>query len=159
MKIKYLLMDVDGTLTNGKIYISNEGEAFKQFCAKDGCGIRELLPPAGITPVIITGRVSTIVQNRCAELDITMCFQGVKNKIRKLDEILAGTGYTYENMAYIGDDLNDLSCMRAIKGAGGLVGCPADAAKEVRETADFVSSRNGGDGAVREFVEWLLAGD
>lgn len=155
-KIKYLVMDVDGTLTDGKIYIGKDGEIFKVFDIKDGCGIHDLLIPTEIIPVIITGRSSKILENRCKEIGITELYQGIKNKVEKLDFILLDSGYSYSNVAYIGDDINDLSCMKLIKEAGGLVGCPSDAVKEVCELADFVSSRNGGNGAVREFIEWII---
>lgn len=150
--IKYLVMDVDGTLTDGKIYMGNDGEMMKAFDIKDGCGIHDILIPAGITPVIITGRSSKILENRCKELGITNLHQGIRNKIEKLLTITTDLS----TVAYIGDDINDLSCMEPIKEAGGLVGCPADAVKKVIELADFVSLREGGNGAVREFIEWLV---
>ena len=153
-RIKYLIMDVDGTLTDGKIYMGNDGELCKAFSIKDGCGIHDILIPAGIEPVIITGRSSKILENRCKELGIEKLYQGVSNKIEKLDEVLQGGSYS--EVAYIGDDINDLSCMKVIKEAGGVVGCPADAASEVLDITDYVSVKNGGDGAVREFIEWLL---
>lgn len=150
--IKYLIMDVDGTLTDGKIYMGNDGEVMKAFNIKDGCGIHDILIPAGITPVIITGRSSKILENRCKELGITNLHQGIRNKIEKLLTITTDLS----TVAYIGDDINDLSCMEPIKEAGGLVGCPADAVQKVKNIADFISTRNGGNGAVREFIEWLL---
>lgn len=155
-KIKYIIMDVDGTLTDGKIYMGNEGEMFKAFNIKDGCGIHDLLIPSGIIPIIITGRSSTIVEKRCKELGIKELYQGISNKKNKLDDILNNTKLAYENIAYIGDDINDLSCMKVIKEAGGIIGCPADAVKEVINISDFISSKNGGEGAVREFIEWIL---
>lgn len=109
--VKYLVMDVDGTLTDGKIYISSEGELCKAFNIKDGCGIHDILIPAGITPVIITGRRSDIVLNRCKEIGITEIYQGVCNKIEKLHEITTDLS----TVAYIGDDINDLSCIIQIK--------------------------------------------
>lgn len=150
--IKYLVMDVDGTLTDGKIYMGNDGEVMKAFNIKDGCGIHDILIPAGITPVIITGRSSKILENRCKELGITNLHQGIRNKVEKLLTITTDLS----TVAYIGDDINDLSCMEPIKEAGGLVGCPADAVQKVKNIADFISTRNGGNGAVREFIEWLL---
>lgn len=156
MRIKYFVMDVDGTLTDGKIYMGAEGEVFKAFDIKDGCGIHNILLPSGIVPVIITGRSSRILENRCRELGISEVYQGVEKKTEKLKEILLKNGCEYHQAAYIGDDINDLSCMEMIKSAGGMVGCPADAAKEVKEIADFISSRCGGCGAVREFIEWVL---
>ncbi len=153
-RIKYLVMDVDGTLTDGKIYMGNDGEMCKAFCVKDGCGIHDILIPAGIIPVIITGRTSKILENRCKEIGIEKLYQGISNKIEKLDEVLQGE--SYGEVAYIGDDINDLSCMSVLKKNGGIVGCPADAVGKVLDIADFVSDRNGGDGAVREFIEWLV---
>lgn len=150
--VKYLVMDVDGTLTDGKIYMGNSGELFKVFNIKDGCGIHDIAMPAGIIPVIITGRKSDIVLNRCMELGIVEVHQGVSNKIKKLMEI---TG-DFSVVAYIGDDINDISCMELVKAAGGIVGCPKDAVKKVYDTADFVAEHEGGDGAVRDFIEWLL---
>lgn len=150
--INYLVMDVDGTLTDGKIYMGNDGEMMKAFDIKDGCGIHDILIPAGIVPVIITGRTSKILENRCKELGITNLHQGIKNKIEKLLTITTDLS----TVAYIGDDINDLSCMEPVKAAGGLVGCPADAVKKVIELADFVSTRNGGNGAVRDFIEWII---
>ena len=150
--IKYLVMDVDGTLTDGKIYMGNDGEGMKAFSIKDGCGIHDILIPAGITPVIITGRTSKIVENRCGEIGIKEIHQGISNKIEKLLSITSNLS----EVAYIGDDINDLSCMKPVREAGGKIGCPADAVKKVKELADFISTKNGGDGAVREFIEWLV---
>ena len=150
--IKYLVMDVDGTLTDGKIYMGNDGEVMKAFSIKDGCGIHDILIPAGITPVIITGRTSKIVEKRSSEIGINEIHQGILNKIEKLLSITDDLS----SVAYIGDDINDLSCMKPVKEAGGKIGCPADAVKKVKEIADFISTKNGGDGAVREFIEWLV---
>lgn len=150
--IKYLVMDVDGTLTDGKIYMGKDGEMMKVFSIKDGCGIHDILLPAGIIPVIITGRKSKILEKRCQEIGIKQIHQGISNKIEKLLSITEDIS----TVAYIGDDINDLSAMKPIKEAGGKIGCPADATKKVKELADFISSRNGGDGAVREFIEWLV---
>lgn len=150
--INYLVMDVDGTLTDGKIYISPSGEAMKAFNIKDGCGIHDILIPNGITPVIITGRSSDIVLNRCRELGITDIYQGVKDKVAMLKSVVNDLSF----VAYIGDDINDLACMTAVKEAGGLVGCPADAVEKVKEIADYIAAHDGGDGAVRDFIEWII---
>lgn len=151
--IKYLVMDVDGTLTDGKIYMGNDGEMMKAFDIKDGCGIHDIAIPAGIVPVIITGRSSKILEKRCTELGIQNLHQGIRNKIEELLTITTDLS----TVAYIGDDINDLSCMEPVKTAGGLVGCPADAVKNVMDIADFISSKNGGNGAVREFIEWIVS--
>ncbi|SFH86157.1 3-deoxy-D-manno-octulosonate 8-phosphate phosphatase (KDO 8-P phosphatase) [Pseudobutyrivibrio sp. OR37] len=154
--IKYLVLDVDGTLTDGHIYMGQEGEIMKAFSAKDGYGICHIGMPNGIIPVIITGRTSRIVENRAKELGITEIYQGVGDKFAKLTEILEKSGVELNQCAYCGDDMNDYDCMKRIQEAGGLVGCPADACDEVIELADFVSKKDGGRGAVREFIEWMV---
>lgn len=153
--IKYLIMDVDGTLTDGKIYMGHEGEMLKAFDVKDGCGIKDILPNHGIIPIIITARESKILENRCKELSINHLYQGERDKIGRLKEILQDDT-KLSQCAYIGDDILDIQCMIPVKEAGGKIGCPADAVKKVKDIADFVSSKNGGDGAVREFIEWLI---
>lgn len=150
--VSYLVMDVDGTLTDGKIYMGSEGELCKAFNIKDGCGIHDILIPAGITPVIITGRKSEIVLYRCRELGIGEVHQGISNKL----ETLLCVASDLSKVAYIGDDINDLTCMCAIKEAGGLIGCPSDAAKKILDISDYVAEHRGGDGAVRDFIEWLV---
>lgn len=150
--IKYLVMDVDGTLTDGKIYMGAHGEMMKAFNIKDGCGIHDIAIPGGIIPVIITGRTSEIVKKRCGELGIQQVYQGIKNKIEQLNCIADDLS----QVAYIGDDINDLSCMIPVKEAGGVVGCPADEVERVKEISDFVALHNGGDGAVRDFIEWII---
>ncbi len=157
--IKYLIMDVDGTLTDGKIYMSSNGEMFKAFDIKDGCGIKDILPCYGIIPIIITARESKILENRCKELSIEKLYQSERNKIGRLQEILLEENADLSNCAYIGDDILDIQCMIPINEAGGKIGCPADAVKKVKDLADFISSKNGGDGAVREFIEWLVDGE
>lgn len=151
-RICYLVMDVDGTLTDGRIYMSPSGEAMKAFSIKDGFGIHELLIPAGIKPVVITSRSSAIVLNRCQELGIDAVYQGVGNKVEKLK----GITRELKSVAYIGDDINDLPIMKEVKEAGGLTGCPADAVESVRQFVDFVSKYDGGFGAVRDFIEWII---
>lgn len=149
--IKYLIMDVDGTLTDGKIYMGSSGEMFKAFEIKDGVGIHDIAIPFGIEPVIITGRSSEILKCRCSELGITRYYQGISDKVEYLTKI----SNDFSEIAYIGDDINDLPSMIRIKEAGGLIGCPADAVKSVKETADYICAAVGGNGAVREFIEWL----
>lgn len=157
--IKLLVMDVDGTLTDGKIYMGNEGESFKAFDIKDGCGIHDLLKPNGIEPVIITGRKSKILENRAKEIGIVCLFQGVSNKIERLDEVLAERNLELSNVAYIGDDINDLTCMKNVIAAGGLTACPYDAVDDVKSVVNYICKRKGGEGAVRDFIEWLVKRD
>lgn len=155
-KIRFLVMDVDGTLTDGKIYMGANGEVMKAFDIKDGYGIHDILPQLGITPVIITGRCSKIVQNRCEELGISLFYQGVNVKVEKLKEILSEHGGEPSEVAYAGDDLNDLHCMLYVKENGGLIGVPQDACKQVKEVATFIADSVGGNGAVREFIDYLF---
>lgn len=149
--IRYLVMDVDGTLTDGRIYMGADGEVLKAFSVKDGCGITMLLPQAGIIPVIITSRSSRALERRCEELGITHLYQGVKDKVTALKRITSDLS----QVAYIGDDLNDIPCMCVVKEAGGVVACPSDAAAAVLKESDFISSHKGGEGAVRDFIEHL----
>lgn len=152
MKIELLISDVDGTLTDGKIYTGDNGELCKAFNIKDGYGIRHILPKYGIKFVIITGRESKITERRCEELGINLLYQGVANKVECLSSLLKKLGITFNNVAYIGDDLNDLAVMSLC----GIKGCPADAAKEIKAISDFISTCKGGEGAVREFIEFLI---
>ena len=157
-----LVMDVDGTLTDGKIHISPQGELFKSFDVKDGYAIHSLLRPNGIEPVIITGRTSEIVRKRCEELNIVLVYQGISDKLRCLSNVLQelsewdGERYAYENCAYIGDDLIDLECMQQICAAGGVFGCPADAVEEIKQVSDYICTKKAGNGAVREFINWII---
>lgn len=153
MKIKMLVMDVDGTLTDGHIYIGAEGEMMKAFHVQDGYAIAHILPEKGITPVIITGRKSRIVEKRAAELKITHLHQGISDKLTKLKEVAGLLGADASEIAYIGDDVNDLDCIRWC----GITACPADAVHEVLEAAGYICHREGGRGAVREFVEQFLS--
>ena len=111
MDIKMLVMDADGTLTDGKIYMSSNGELMKAFNIKDGYAIAHLREYK-IEPVIITGRCSEIVKQRCAELKITELYQGVENKLYKLRELCNNLGVELSEVAYIGDDVNDLTCIQ-----------------------------------------------
>ena len=151
MEIKMLVMDVDGTLTDGKIYMSASGELMKAFNIKDGYAIARLRD-YGIEPVVITGRESEIVKKRCKELKITELYQGISNKLFCLNSICKKRGIKLSQVAYIGDDVNDLQCLMQC----GSSACPADAVEEVKKSAAYVCHVNGGDGAVREFVEFII---
>ncbi len=151
-KIKLLAMDVDGTMTDGHIYMAPSGEAMKAFSAKDGYGIAHLLPENGIVPVIITGRTSKIVENRAGEIGITELHQGVADKLAELKAVAEKYGAAPSEIAFIGDDLNDLSCIVF----AGVSGAPADAVDGVKREVDYVCKLDGGRGAVREFIEYLI---
>lgn len=154
-----MFLDIDGTLTDGKIYIGNQGEVIKSFNVKDGYAIAHILPLYDIVPIVITGRTSEIVSYRCAELGIRHVFQGVSNKLDKMKEILCDLCDTMscekgmKNVFYFGDDIPDKECMMISEKCG----CPNDAANEVKMVCDYISPYNGGDGAARDFIEWLVA--
>lgn len=157
-EIKYLVLDVDGTLTDGKIYMGNRGEIFKAFDIKDGAGIHDLLPKYGIVPVVLTGRHSKIVEERCRDLEIKYVYQGIKDKKTKLLEIAQKVGIPFQQegkllgIAYMGDDLPDIECLQLAE----LSGCPYNAVNEIKKCVDFVSVYSGGEGAVRDFIEWII---
>jgi 3-deoxy-D-manno-octulosonate 8-phosphate phosphatase (KDO 8-P phosphatase) len=152
MGIKMLVMDVDGTLTDGKIYMSANGELMKAFNIKDGYAIARLRD-YGIEPVIITGRSSEIVKQRCAELKIKELHQGIENKSYKLRDVCEKLHIELRQVAYIGDDLNDLPCMKIC----GYSACPSDAMIQVKESVSYVCKTKGGEGAVREYIDYLLS--
>ena len=150
-RIKLFAMDVDGTLTDGYIYMGNDGEMFKSFHVKDGLGIK-LLKDYGIVPAIITGRNSKIVENRCLELGLDEFHQGVKNKAAKLLELMDKYHITAEQTAYIGDDMNDLSAIRT----AGVTFAPADCAESLRPFIDIILTKPAGQAPVREAIDMIL---
>ena len=151
-RIKYFVMDVDGTLTDGKIYMSDNGEFYKVFNVKDGFGIKDILIPIGIEPIVVTARITDIVLRRCKEIGIEKIYMGVKYKENIIRELVTD----FSCVAYIGDDVNDIPCMKDVKKAGGVVACPKNAVKKVIEIADYISEHDGGEGAVRDFIDWLI---
>lgn len=150
-QIRLLAMDVDGVLTDGSLNIGAEGELFKAFNAKDGMGI-SLAMRNGLEIALITGRRSEIIHRRAEELGITLLYEGVKDKALQLKQIVAERGISLDEIAYMGDDLNDLPAMVQ----AGISFAPADAAKDVLKAVNAVASCNGGRGAVREIIELIL---
>jgi 3-deoxy-D-manno-octulosonate 8-phosphate phosphatase (KDO 8-P phosphatase) len=150
-KIIVIVLDVDGTMTDGGICIDSKGIETKKFNIKDGLGV-VLAQSAGIDFMIITGRSSACVEQRANELHIKYLVQGIQNKAECLRDFMSANKLQRENVAYIGDDLNDLSAMHY----AGISACPSDAADEVKTYCDFVLSPKGGEGVVRAFVEMLL---
>lgn len=149
--IKILFLDVDGTLTDGKIYMGPNGEAFKAFFAHDAQGLRKL-PKNGIETVIITGRESNMVSIRAKEMDITEVYQNVMDKPTLVKELLKKKKIKKSEAAYIGDDENDLEAMSLC----GNRACPNNATRRIKEISNFISKYDGGDGAVREYCEYIL---
>ena len=149
--IKLLLLDVDGVLTSGHIIYSGTDIETKMFNVKDGLGIR-LLQSAGIDVGIVTGRTSEALLNRCSDLGITMIYDGIKAKGEIFDIILSETHLQAHEVAFVGDDLPDLSLFKKV-GVSIAVG---DAHDAVKKYADITTCRNGGEGAVREVCEMIL---
>ncbi|MBD3792974.1 MAG: HAD-IIIA family hydrolase [Campylobacterales bacterium] len=151
MSIQLIVLDVDGTMTNGKITYSEHGDEVKSFCVKDGLAIASWIK-LGRQVAIITGRSSKIVERRAKELKIAHFYQGVHNKKEVLEELLKELGLTMENVATIGDDLNDYTMLEAAK----IAFVPANASHYVLKIADVVLNSRGGEGAVREMIEQLI---
>ena len=149
--IKVLFLDVDGTLTDGHIYMGNDGEVMKSFYAHDAVGLRKL-PKNGIETIIITGRESEIVNNRAREMNITEVHQNVMNKEEKVKEILKLKKIKKTEAAYIGDDENDYESMLLCK----YRACPQNATEKIKEISNYISNYDGGFGAVREYCEYIL---
>lgn len=150
-KIRLLLLDVDGVLTNGQIIYDGAGNELKMFNVRDGHGLK-LVQRAGIQVGIITGRKSEVVSRRAAELGIEILFQGALNKLEPYQEILSQTGLSAEQIAYVGDDLIDLQVLQRV----GFSATVSDADAAVRSRVDYVASLPGGYGAVREICDLLL---
>ncbi len=150
-RIRLLILDVDGVLTDGKLYLGPNGEEWRSSHVRDGLGIKKLIR-AGIEPLIISGRPAGGLDERYARLGITERHWGHDDKWPTLDKVLQQRGLSTDEVAVMGDDEPDLLLMEKV--AIGL--CPADAMPTVQLRADFVTPSNGGQGAVREAAEWLL---
>lgn len=150
-KLRLLALDVDGVLTDGTINIGAAGEVFKGFNAKDGLGVSCALR-SGLQVAVITGRRSEIIHRRAEELGITLLCEGVKDKYAALSQLRQSLDLEQEQVAYMGDDLNDLPAFKA----AGLAFAPHDGVDEICAAADYVTLAFGGKGAVREAVELVL---
>lgn len=150
-QVKLLVLDVDGVLTDGRIIYTDSGEQIKQFTSRDGLGLR-LLMDNGILVGIITGRISGALTHRCRNLGIDLIFDGIFNKAEALDRMARKTGIDPSAMAFMGDDLIDLSAMTR----AGVAIAVADAVDEVKARADIVTRASGGHGAVREICDAIL---
>ena len=147
--IKLIVLDVDGTLTDGRLYMDDN--CLKAFDVKDGFAIAQWIKLGGLV-AIITGKTSEIARRRKEELDIQELAQGVSNKVVELNKLLVKYSLSLDEVAYIGDDINDLGVMSKV----GFSACPKDAVSEVLERVDYIASKNGGRGAVREIFEKLM---
>lgn len=151
MSIELIVLDVDGTMTDSRITYSENGDEIKSFNVKDGLAIVSW-QKLGKKVAIITGRSSNIVARRAKELHIEHFYQGVDNKKEVLENLLENLGLSMENVAAIGDDLNDLQMLKAAK----ISFVPRDSSAYVDKIATVILSKKGGDGAVREMIEYLI---
>lgn len=151
MGIRCLVLDVDGVLTKGEITYTSSGEELKTFHAKDGMGLA-IAHAMGLQTAIITGRTSPIVERRAKELKISHLQMGSHNKSAGLQVVLDTLQVEQQEVAYMGDDLNDLGVMSRV----GLAMTPQDGVPEIKDIAHYICQANGGEGAVREAVEYIL---
>jgi YrbI family 3-deoxy-D-manno-octulosonate 8-phosphate phosphatase len=151
VKIKLFATDVDGVLTDGGMYYSEEGEVMKKFNTRDGMGI-ELLRKNKIIPVIITKENSKIVIKRADKLKVEEVYIGVEDKLKVIEELAKRYNIDFDEIAYIGDDINDLPVLEKV----GLTFAPDDAMPEIKQIVDYVTSKRGGEGALREAVDFIL---
>jgi 3-deoxy-D-manno-octulosonate 8-phosphate phosphatase (KDO 8-P phosphatase) len=152
-KIKLVLSDSDGVLTDTGVYYSARGEEMKRFSIRDGMGVERLRSLAGIESGIVTGELSGSVEKRAEKLNIKELHLGVKDKKKVFEDIIAKNGLLPENIAYIGDDTNDLEVIQM----AGLSACPADAVIQVKKEVDYITDSRGGYGAFRDFAEIIIA--
>lgn len=150
-KIKLLAFDVDGVMTTGEVTYDENGVEYKSFNVKDGHGLVRV-QHAGFITAIITARNNGTVQHRAENLHITELYQGQKYKLPALEEIMKKYNLTYDQVSYMGDDLPDICILEKV----GLKCCPNDAVDEVKSVCNFISSKDGGRGAVRELTDLIL---
>jgi 3-deoxy-D-manno-octulosonate 8-phosphate phosphatase (KDO 8-P phosphatase) len=153
LKIKLLLTDSDGVLTDNGVYYGENGEVLKCFSIRDGMGVERLRNLCNIDTGIVTGETSPSVKKRAEKLKITELNLGIKDKAGILNDILERKNVLAEEVAYIGDDINDLAIMAKV----GLTACPADAMEHVINKVDYVCRVKGGHGAFREFAEYIIS--
>ena len=150
-KIKMLVFDVDGVMTDGSVTYDENGVEYKTFNVKDGHGLVRMAQLGFIT-AIITARNNGTVEHRAKNLNITELYQGQKYKLPALEELREKYNLSYDEISYMGDDLPDICCLEKV----GLACCPKDAVEEVRDIVHFKSSKKGGRGAVRELCDFII---
>lgn len=150
--IKLIISDVDGVLTDGGIYYSEKGETLKKFNTRDGMAI-ELLRKNNIKTLLMTKENSKIVKKRATKIKVASCLIGIKKKEQELKKISRKFHIKPENIAYVGDDINDIEIMKLV----GFSISPADGLTEVKKNADYICKSKGGEGVLREIMELILA--
>ncbi len=149
--VKLLSCDVDGVLTDGGLYYDADGKELRRFHVLDGLGIQNLMD-AGVQVCIISRSTTTAIAHRAKALGITHCYLGVKNKIETMNQLLVELGLNLEDVAHIGDDINDLELLLKV----GLPVTVPRAVNEVKDIARLITEKNGGDGAVREITDMII---
>lgn len=149
---KLVITDIDGVMTDGGMYYTADGDIMKRFSVKDGWGVI-FLRKLNIPVAIMTGENTQIVAKRAEKLKIEYCFLGVKDKVAKAEELCGELGITLDDVAFIGDDINDLRLLRKV----GFSASPVNTPEYIKKEVDYVTSTHGGFGAFREFVEKILA--
>jgi len=152
-KIKLLILDVDGVMTDGGMYFTANGDELKKFNTKDGMGIIQSIKGGIQIGVISSGFSDLIVKKRTEMLGIQKCYVGRDSKLKILDEWIKEEGISYEEVAMIGDDINDLEVLQKI----GVSACPADAINEIKSASQIILNNKGGEGCVREFIDYYLS--
>ena len=150
-KIKYIVMDVDGTMTDAGIYYDDNGNELKKFYTKDAAGFFAA-HHVGIKIIVLTGRECNAVTRRMNDMRVEYICQNVKDKKNFINSFMTEHGIDRSQIAYIGDDLNDLAAMQLT----GFVACPHDACSEILAYADYISTEDGGHGAIRDVIRYLL---
>ena len=152
--IKLFLTDCDGCLTDGGMYYTESGDEYKKFNTVDGMGF-QLLREQGILTGIITGENTKIVENRAAKLKVDFLRQGIKDKLRVIEEICKENDISMEDVVYVGDDINDYDAIKSV----GYGCCVNNAIDKVKAVSTYISQKTGGSGAVREIADWILSDD
>ncbi len=147
--IKFLVLDVDGVLTDGGMYYSNSGDEFKKFNTKDGMGIKLAIQSGIKVGFLSNGKNDVLINNRAKLLGVEYVYVGSENKLTILNEWMKELNLQYENIAFVGDDINDLEIMKHVH----FSACPCDAVREVIAVAKYLMDAKGGEGCVREFID------
>ncbi len=150
--IKFLVLDVDGVMTDGGMYYSNSGDEFKKFNTKDGMGIKLAIKQGIKIGFLSNGKNDALINNRAALLGVEFVYVGFDNKMKILNEWMTQLNLEYNHIAYIGDDINDAEVISQV----GLSACPADAIKSIKEKVNIILTSKGGEGCVREFIDNYL---
>ena len=150
-QIKVIIFDVDGVLTDGRLFVTDEGVEFKAFYARDGLGMR-MLQNSGVQVGVISGRTSGALLHRCKELGIELIYQGQRNKLPAFEQLLQETQLSEHQIAYVGDDVIDIAVMLRV----GLAVAVADAHRDVCQVAHWQTPNEGGRGAVRDVCELIM---